>query len=128
MKISNFDEFYSLSLSVHSICRQMALRKLRVGRRQDALLWAIKAGDGPLATSLVDSLLFDENGDVDASAPLLEPALLDALRSALPAACADSLGFLTALTELRAAIKAKEWRSAIEGLVELVKGDAVPKR
>jgi hypothetical protein len=43
-------------------------------------LLATQAGDGPLATSFVDSLLFDDNYDVDAaSAPLLEPALLDAL-------------------------------------------------
>jgi len=71
---------------VHGICRKVAVDKLNSGQMQNALLWAIKAGDGPLTTYIVDQILFE--GDCQ-----IEPSLLESLRNAIP--CSDRLVFLS---------------------------------
>jgi len=86
---------------------------------QNALLWAIKAGDGPLTTYIVDSILFD--GDCQ-----IEPSLLESLKNAIP--CADRLLFLNGFCDFRKLMDKKDYRGAVAQLCVLIRNDLIPKR
>ena len=108
-----------LMFPVHGICKERALNKLRQGRKQDALLWSIKAGDGPLTTHILDMILLDGSCDI-------EQSLLECLRNAI--ACADRLLFLSGFCDFRKMMDAKDYRGAVAQLCHLIKENLIPAR
>lgn len=106
-------------LLVHGICKKFALEKLKLDQSQNALLWAIKAGDGPLTTHIVDKILFE--GDCR-----IEPSLLESLRTAIP--CSDRLIFLGGFCEFRKLIDSKNYSEAIGKLCQLIQENLIPNR
>ena len=97
----------------------MALQKLKRGSMQNALLWAIKGGDGPLTTHIVDTILFQ--GDCE-----IEPALLDSLRHSIP--CADRLIFLSGYCDFKKFLFQKNYRDAMAQLCQLINDDLIPSK
>ena len=86
---------------------------------QNALLWSIKAGDGPLTTYILDKILFEGNCEI-------EPSVLDSLRNAIP--CADRLLFLSGFCDFRKMMECQDYRGAISQLCHLIKENLIPNR
>jgi hypothetical protein len=118
-KIISVAERFGFSGEIHGICRERALMKLKQGQKQDALLWSIKAGDGPLTTHILDVILVDGTCDI-------EQSLLESLRNALP--CADRLLFLTGFCDFRKMMDRKDLRGAVSQLCHLIKENLIPTR
>lgn len=114
-----FINYVRMLIVVHGICRKVSLDKLKLGQNQNALLWAIKAGDGPLTTFIVDKILFE--GDCK-----IEPSLLESLRNAIP--CSDRLTFLSGFCDFRKLMDKQDYSNAIVKLCQLIQEDVIPKR
>ncbi|CAL8074411.1 unnamed protein product [Orchesella dallaii] len=110
---------FNLADELHGICRKVAVDKLQCGQMQNALLWAIKAGDNPLTTHIVDQILFE--GDCQ-----IEPSLLESLRNAIP--CSDRLVFLSGFCDFRKLMDKHDYPNAVGKLCQLIKEDMIPKR
>jgi len=114
---------------ISGIAKTMAIRKLKgpgMGSKQSALLWALKAGDGPLATIIVDSLLWDKDGG---KLLMEEGPLLECLRGVLPAQTgAERMEFLGMFCDFKAAVVRKDRSEAVKLLVDMCQADLIPKR